>query len=46
MISIIVPLFNERESLQIFYEEIIKVVSGIDSKYEIIFIDDGSTDES
>ncbi|MEK7517984.1 MAG: glycosyltransferase family 2 protein [Patescibacteria group bacterium] len=46
MISIVVPVFNEEESLPIFYKELIQVSPQLDKSYEIIFIDDGSTDGS
>jgi len=42
-ISIVVPLLNEDESLRPLYNEIKKVVKGISSDYELLFIDDGST---
>ena len=45
-ISYVVPLLNEEESLPAFYKELVKVVSGLSKDYEIIFIDDGSTDRS
>ena len=43
-LSIIVPCFNEQESIPLFYEELIKVLKKMDITYEIIFIDDGSKD--
>ncbi len=46
MISIVVPLFNEEESLKAFYDELIIELRKIDKNYEIIFVDDGSTDGS
>lgn len=46
MISIVVPLFNEEESLNIFYHELIKEIQKLDKDYEIILIDDGSNDSS
>jgi glycosyltransferase involved in cell wall biosynthesis len=46
MISVVIPVFNEEESLKAFYKELIKVTPGFDKNYEIIFIDDGSNDES
>jgi len=46
MISVVVPVCNEKESLEAFYEEVLKVLPSLDEKYEIIFIDDGSTDTS
>ncbi len=46
MLSIVVPVFNEEESLPHFYNAILKVLPTLDKKYEILFIDDGSTDRS
>ncbi len=45
-ISIIVPLFNEVESLTPLYEWIERVMKAHRFSYEILFIDDGSTDGS
>lgn len=45
-ISIIVPLYNEDESLQKLYEWIDKVMIANKLSYEIVFINDGSTDRS
>lgn len=45
-ISIVIPLFNEQGSLKELNEQIIKVMSTMDYSYEIIYIDDGSTDQS
>lgn len=44
MISVVVPVFNEEESLELFYQELVKHISKLDKQYEIIFVDDGSTD--
>lgn len=46
MISVVIPVFNEEESLEAFYKELISVVLNLDKNYEIIFVDDGSRDES
>ncbi len=46
MISVVVPVCNEKESLDAFYAELSKVLPKLDSHYEIIFVDDGSTDIS
>ena len=43
-LSIIVPCFNEQESIPYFYEELLKVLTKMYITYEIIFIDDGSKD--
>lgn len=45
-ISVIVPLFNEEESLRKLYEWIKRVMTEHGFSYEIIFINDGSTDGS
>jgi glycosyltransferase involved in cell wall biosynthesis len=45
-ISLILPVFNEEESLQNLYEGIYKVFVKENYSYEIIFINDGSTDGS
>jgi glucosyltransferase len=45
-LSIIVPSYNEEKSIPIFYEELTKVLSTIDFIYEIIFVNDGSKDNT
>lgn len=45
-ISIVIPLLNEDESLQELYSWIAKVMQSNSYEYEVIFIDDGSTDNS
>ena len=45
-ISIIVPCYNEENCIKIFYKELIKYLSKINLEYEIIFVDDGSKDET
>lgn len=45
-ISIVIPLLNEEESLQELHDWIAKVMQSNRFSYEIIFIDDGSTDDS
>ncbi|MEN3038278.1 MAG: glycosyltransferase family 2 protein [Candidatus Kryptonium sp.] len=45
-ISIVIPLYNEAESLPELYAQIKEVVKANRYKYEIIFVDDGSTDGS
>lgn len=45
-LSILIPLLNEEESLQELYNWIIKVMQVNNYTYEIIFLDDGSTDAS
>lgn len=45
-ISIVVPLYNEAESLPDLHDWIKRVMSAHGFTYEIIFVNDGSTDES
>ena len=45
-ISIIVPLYNEAESLPKLYEWIARVMKENKFSYEVIFVNDGSTDNS
>ena len=45
-ISVIIPLYNEAESLPELYEWMKRVMDENSFSYEIIFISDGSTDES
>lgn len=45
-LSILIPLLNEEESLKELYTWIISVMQSNNYSYEIIFLDDGSTDKS
>ncbi len=45
-LSIIIPLLNEQESLPELHQWIVKVMTAHNYTYEVIFIDDGSTDNS
>ena len=45
-ISLVVPCFNEEESLPLFYKEIIKIKKKFGIELELIFIDDGSIDNT
>ncbi|CAN5245568.1 glycosyltransferase family 2 protein [soil metagenome] len=45
-LSIVIPLLNEEESLNELYNWIVSVMQSNSYSYEIIFIDDGSTDDS
>lgn len=46
VISIICPCFNEEKVIGIFLEEIEPILHGLDRTYEIIFINDGSSDNT
>ncbi len=45
-LSIVIPLLNEQESLPELHQWIVRVMTANSYSYEIIFIDDGSTDGS
>ena len=45
-VSIVVPLFNEEESLRELTDKILHVMKEMGKTYEIIFVDDGSSDRS
>jgi len=44
--SIILPVFNEEKSLEKLTQRLVKVLNSLKDNYEIIFIDDGSSDKS
>ena len=46
LISVAVPLFNEEESAPVLYEQLKTVLEALDVGYEIIFVDDGSSDNT
>ena len=46
MISFVIPLLNEEESLEALHEAIAHAMKPLPHPYEIIFVDDGSTDRS
>ncbi len=45
-VSVVVPLYNEEESLTELHDWIKKSLNNVDYSFELIFIDDGSTDNS
>jgi glycosyltransferase involved in cell wall biosynthesis len=45
-ISIVIPLFNEETSIELLYNKLIAIINDIKSNYEIVFVDDGSFDNS
>lgn len=44
--SVVLPLHNEEENCGVLYERLTKVMRSLDTEYEIIFVDDGSTDKT
>ena len=45
-VSVVIPIHNEEPNLEALYRELTEAFSGWGRSYEIIFVDDGSTDES
>ena len=45
-VSIVIPIYNEEENLKILIERLTKVLKEFTSSYEVIFVNDGSTDNS
>lgn len=46
LISIVVPVYNEEENIEHFYEEICKTMQPLGYDFELVFVDDGSKDSS
>ena len=44
LISLIVPVFNEKETLGLFVQATIPVMEGAGFDFELVFVNDGSTD--
>ncbi|SHK52606.1 glycosyltransferase family 2 protein [Thermocrinis minervae] len=44
MISVVIPAYNEKDNIPILYERLKKVLESLGEDYEIIVVDDGSTD--
>ena len=45
-LSLVVPCFNEEENVQLFFDETQRAFEGIVGNYEIVFVNDGSTDNT
>lgn len=46
LLSLVVPCYNEEETIDIFYAEVLKYAPDIDAELEFCFVDDGSTDRT
>lgn len=45
-ISIVIPVYNEEESLSQLFKELYPVMENLQRSFEIIFVNDGSRDKS
>jgi len=45
-LSVVVPVFNEKENLPILIPKLVEVLKALPFSYEMIFVDDGSSDGS
>src|SRR4051812_11659007 len=45
-ISIVIPVYNEAKTLPIMFNRLLPVMDGYGKAYEVIFVNDGSKDES
>ncbi|MGA9116832.1 MAG: glycosyltransferase family 2 protein [Bacteroidota bacterium] len=45
-LSIVIPLYNEEESLKELHQQLRSALQRMNARYELIFVDDGSTDRS
>ncbi len=46
LISIVVPVYNEEENIEHFYDAICKTMESVSYDFELVFVDDGSKDSS
>ncbi len=46
MISIVCPFYNEESMVVLFFKEIITIMKQLDANFDIICINDGSTDRT
>ena len=46
MISVTVPIFNEEENIPLLYEQVREALSNLDRRWELVLVNDGSTDGS
>ena len=43
-LSVVIPVYNEEENVQLLHESLRKALDPLGQEYEILFVDDGSTD--
>ncbi|MCS6876472.1 MAG: glycosyltransferase family 2 protein, partial [Aquificaceae bacterium] len=45
-LSVVIPAYNEEENIPLLYQKLKEVLQNLEGEYEIIFVDDGSTDRT
>lgn len=45
-ISIVIPCYNEEQAIAVYYEALTKAVAPLQANFELVFVDDGSTDQT
>ncbi|GAH38392.1 unnamed protein product, partial [marine sediment metagenome] len=43
-LSVVIPIYNEAKNVENLYEKLEEVLSKLDKSYEVLLVDDGSTD--
>ena len=46
LLSVVVPCYNEEETVELFYDALTNVLDKMDIEYEVIFVNDGSKDST
>lgn len=46
LVSVVIPVYNEAENVRPLYDELTGVLAQVGRLYELVFVDDGSTDET
>ena len=46
VLSVVIPCFNEEENLEALHKELISFLTTLDLSWEVLLIDDGSTDST
>lgn len=46
LISVVIPVYNEEKNVKRLFDELLLSLNGMAKKFEIIFVDDGSTDQT
>lgn len=45
-VSIVIPVYNEQDNLSVLFDEIARAMRPLNREWEVVFVDDGSTDTS